>query len=189
MCYECDVLMKLTSGAGLSVKLELVYWKTLVTTLGSFSQKIVIFSPLTMKIQIHGESHYQNGDKKGEGKTRTSLKSFCWHSLVQFCLCRGSLCAVGFLAQCANDRICKIPFENRAILFSISCSEFFIGILRRAACVVKGFTGDRKSAIRAHLFRQFKLKAFRLLLHVEYFGWNFMQRRCETCSAALHLVK
>ena len=36
--------------------------------------------------------------------------------------------------------------------------------------MVKGFTGDRKSGIRAHLFRQFKLKAFRLVLHVEYFG-------------------
>ena len=39
--------------------------------------------------------------------------------------------------------------------------------------MVKGFTGDRKSGIRAHLFRQFELKAFRLVLHVEYFGGNF----------------
>lgn len=55
VCYEFDVLMKPTSGAGLLVKLELVYRKTLLTTLGSFSQNFFFFSPPTTKIQIHGE--------------------------------------------------------------------------------------------------------------------------------------
>ena len=78
--------MKLTSGAGLSVKLELVYWKTLVTTLGSFSQKIVIFSPLTMKIQIHGESHYQNVffARKERGKLEQALNHFADIPLCSF---------------------------------------------------------------------------------------------------------
>lgn len=39
VCYELDVLMKPTSGGGILVKLELVYQKTLITALGSLSQK------------------------------------------------------------------------------------------------------------------------------------------------------